>query len=745
MSDRLTRRDFLFIGGATVAGVTLGESGRRLLARADARQGTLHLTTGQQRWATTVCRECPAACGARVRLVDDVPVKLEGNPLCPFGRGRLCAKGQAAIEGYFDPDRLTGPFRRSGHRGEHQWQAITWDAAIAELASRVTPGAARPAAQALAFAAEEHGPLAGAWAQFWDAAGAKPVWMQGATPARLRRGFAALTGVDADPQFDLEHASHVLSFGAPIAEDWLSSVWAQRAYGRFRRSPSRSRGRLVQVDAHRSMTARKADEWLAVAPEHQVTLAYGVASVILRENRADQTFLEAFGGNTDAFEREVVDTYPPDEVATATGVPVVTVLRLARDLAASPRPLVVANADAPPRLVDAVFALNTLLGALDREGGVVASPAPPMSELSDGSTALRELVAGTRQPRLIAFRDASALRSLSAPAGCRTAINKAEFIVSFSPYLDETADVADLLLPGPTPLESWHAVTPPSVVRAECQAMARPAVSSRLETRDTLAVLHAVAVKAGGALEAACSWSSSETLANAELERLYVARRGGPNSNAHETTWLGELERGGWWVISATTKGGLAQAVLEAGGWSDPFFSPGRVREALKARGGVTWPDARRRVAVVSMPGRAATDSLNQDPVGAEDQFPLRLITFTPGTVALHGGGNNPSLFELLGQPEGPPWRVWAELNPDTAKEHGVSSGSEIRLTSASGGSMDAVALVVEGMTPKTVAVAFVPTLPAGGRWARLVHADVRSLGGGDGRRDQVSVRLTKA
>lgn len=744
MSDILTRRDFLFIGGATVAGVTLGEAGRRLLSRADARQGALHVT-GQQRFATTVCRECPAACGVRVRLIDDVPVKLEGNPLCPFGRGRLCAKGQAAIEGYFDPDRLKGPARRTGKRGEHRWEPITWDAAIAELASHLAGAPSQAASQALVFAAEEHGPLANAWARFWEASGAKPVWMQAATPARLRSRFAALTGVDADPQFDLEHATHVLSFGAPIAEDWLSPVWSQRAYGRFRRSPSRSRGRLVQIDAHRSMTARKGDEWLAVPSDQQATLAYGLASVILRESRADRTFLDALGGNHEAFERDVVDTYPPDDVATATGVPVVSVLRLARDLAASPRPLVVVNADAPPRLVDAVFALNGLIGALDREGGVSASPAPPADEPGDGVAALREMVSGTRQPRLLAFRDATALRSLTAPILFKAAIDKAEFVVSFSPYLDETADVADLLLPGPTPLENWHALTPPSVVRAECLALAKPAVAERLDTRDTIAVLRSVAVKSGGAIAEAFPWTSSESIATAEMERLYAARRGGPYSDAHETTWLGELEGGGWWVSAAAAKGAFAQAVLDAGGWADPFFAPGGVREALKARGGASWPGARLTLATAAAPGLATADVPSQAPSGAGDQFPLRLITFTPATVALYGGGNNPSLFELLGQPEGQPWRVWAELNPDTAKELGISNGAEIRLTSPSGGTLDAVAMLVEGMTPRAVAVAFVPTLPAGGRWARLVHADVRSLGGGDTRSDRFAVRVVKA
>jgi anaerobic selenocysteine-containing dehydrogenase len=743
MSDILTRRDFLFIGGATAAGVTLGEAGRRLLARADARLGATG-PGGQERSATTVCRECPAACGVRARLVDDVPVKLEGNPMCPFGRGRLCAKGQAALEGYFDPDRLVGPARRVGKRGEHRWEPISWDAAIAQLTAAVSAVTAPSVSQPVAFAAAEHGPLATAWARFWEAAGAKTVWVPSATPAQLRPGFTALTGVDADPLFDLDHATHVLSFGAPIVEDWLSTVWAQRAYGRFRRSPSRPRGRLVQIDAHRSMTARKADEWIAVPHEQQATLAYGVASVILRESRTDQGFLDAFGGDRAAFERDVVDAYPPDEVAAATGVPVVTVLRLARDLAASPRPLVVSNADAPTALVDAVFALNALLGALDREGGVLASPAPPPGHLDDAVAVLRGMAAGTLQPQLVAFRDASSFRSLTVPVSARAAVEKAKLVVSFSPYLDESSDLADLLLPGPTPLESWHAVVPPSVVRAECVALARPAVAARLNTRDTLAVLRGVAEKAGGPVADACSWTSSESITAAELDRLFAARRGGPFSDAYETTWLGELERGGWWVSTAGTREAFSQAAFEAGGWADPYFAPGGIRDSLKTHGGVSWPNARSVRAAGSATGGAPADSGRQPSTPSDEKFPLRLIAFTPATVALAGGGNNPSLFELLGQPEGQPWRVWAELNPDTASELGIESGFEIRLSAPSGQSLDAVALVVDGMLQGAVAVAFVPESPAGGRWARLVRADVRRLFDGGDSGDRFTVRVAR-
>ena len=136
MASILNRRDFLLYGGATVAGVTLGEAGRRWLARADERTWASR-PPAEETWAVSVCRECPASCGVRVRLMDGMPVKLEGNPLCPIARGRLCAKGQAALESYFDPDRLVGPARRTGPRGANRWTRISWTEAIDEFAARL--------------------------------------------------------------------------------------------------------------------------------------------------------------------------------------------------------------------------------------------------------------------------------------------------------------------------------------------------------------------------------------------------------------------------------------------------------------------------------------------------------------------------------------------------------------------------------------------------------------------------------
>ena len=735
MSDVLDRRDFLLYTAAAAAGVTLGEAGRRYLARADERASAWR---GRriERWATSVCRECPAACGIRVRLIDDVPVKLEGNPNCPIARGRLCAKGQAAIESYFDPDRLTGPARRLGPRGSNRWEAMSWDEATRLVAAQWPRSASTGETQPVALGGLDQGPLADAWLAAWRAAGAHVAWTATPTAGRLRPALHALTGMDADPLFDLEHATHVVSFGAPIVEDWLSPVWAQRAYGRFRRGAGHGRGRLVQIDARRSLTARKADEWIALPAEQQTILAYGLASVILREHRADAAFLDDHGGNVAAFATQIVSTCSPDDVAIQTNIPVVTILRLARELVASPRPLVMVAADGARPLLDAVFALNALIGAYDRQGGIAASPTRPADDLDDAAEAVRDIAVGRRRPAVLVLRDASPLRSLTAPIVPAGALDDVPFIVSFSPYLDEAAAIADLLLPTHTPLESWHLVAPPAAVPAELMAAAQPAVPARLNTQDLVATLHAIAGEFGGELAAAVPWNSSELIVRHTLGRLGGLRRGGPYSSAYETEWLRQLEEGGWWSPAMESGEAGIAAMLEGGGWGDPAFQRGAIREALGERGGLTFAPPIRFPAFNAVPPTAPQES----PRAARPE--LLLIPFVPSVANLAGNPNQPVLFELLGQPDGSPWSVWAELNPETGRDLGLFHGARIRIESRDG-HIEARAHLVEGMPHGHVAVAFVPGT-ADGRWARFMNEDLRRLYGARGSASACEVRVVR-
>jgi anaerobic selenocysteine-containing dehydrogenase len=530
----------------------------------------------------------------------------------------------------------------------------------------------------------------------------------------LRDRFEAITGVSVEPLFDVEHATYILSAGAPLVETWLSPLWAQRSYGRFRRGNGRSRGRLVQLDDRRSMTARKADEWIVVDTDRQPALVYGLMAVLLRESRIDRTAFQGVAGNLDEFERGIVARFTPDEVASLTGVPVVTILRLARDLVATPRPLVIVGTDADPALVDAVLALNSLIGAFDRPGGVLAA-LPPIESWAQAAAAGGAGAPAGVAPRLIALRDASAFRTLSAMTRTRAALGAAELVVSFSPFLDESAEVADLLMPVHTSLESWHAVVPAPGVPGQAIAIAAPVVAPRLNTKDLAAMLKTIATAVGGALPSACPWDSTQDLAMTALGHLATAHRGGPYTTTYESDWIQQLERGGWWTSPVASRDEFPNAVLSAGGWADPFFEPGQIRRSLRDQGGP-------RFAPPPVTALAA-------PAGAKrtTDFPLSLRTFVPAVVNLQGSPNQPVLFELLGQPEGEPWRRWVELNPETAKEAGLEKGAHVRIESAHG-SIDASMVLVDGMPRDAVALSFVPSVPHGGRWAQMIVGDVRGL-----------------
>src|SRR5438046_5847904 len=104
------------------------------------------IVPGVASWYATVCRECPAGCGVIARNREGRVVKLEGNPDHPVNEGALCLRGQAALQGLYHPDRLSGPsVREAGGPAK----PMLWDAAEKLVAERI--GALRAAGRS-----EEH-------------------------------------------------------------------------------------------------------------------------------------------------------------------------------------------------------------------------------------------------------------------------------------------------------------------------------------------------------------------------------------------------------------------------------------------------------------------------------------------------------------------------------------------------------------------------------------------------------------
>jgi len=100
----------------------------------------------------TYCALCVARCGAVAVVENGRFTRLEPDPGHPTGQA-LCAKGRAAPELVYHPERLTRPLRRTRPKGDPNpgWEPIGWDAALDQTAAAMRRAAERDGPQAVAF------------------------------------------------------------------------------------------------------------------------------------------------------------------------------------------------------------------------------------------------------------------------------------------------------------------------------------------------------------------------------------------------------------------------------------------------------------------------------------------------------------------------------------------------------------------------------------------------------------------
>jgi formate dehydrogenase major subunit len=132
----LTRRQFLQITGATLAGSSLALMGfSPSVAVAEVREFKLLRTTETR----NTCPYCAVACGIVMYGLGDGSknaeasiIHIEGDPDHPVNRGTLCPKGAGLLDFVHSPSRLLRPEYRAP--GSDKWQPISWDDALGRIA-----------------------------------------------------------------------------------------------------------------------------------------------------------------------------------------------------------------------------------------------------------------------------------------------------------------------------------------------------------------------------------------------------------------------------------------------------------------------------------------------------------------------------------------------------------------------------------------------------------------------------------
>jgi molybdopterin-containing oxidoreductase family iron-sulfur binding subunit len=490
MTDGMDRRRFLKVLGVTGAGAaTLSACGigpeptERLIPYLIQPEDQI---PGTATYYASTCRECPAGCGIRVRVREGRAVKIEGNPDSPINRGRLCARGQAALQGLYNPDRVIRPMVRNAAGG---FDAIDWEGAIQRLSAKVREAQGKGVVFLTGAEASTFGDLVDEWMR---QVGGRRVSYEPFGFEALRAGNRLAFGTAAIPSYDFANAKYVLSFGADFLDTWLSPVAFQNGFARahaFDAGRDASMAKFVYVGPRMSLTGMNADEWVAALPGTEGTLALALAQVIVSQRLAP---LPADVGRV----RDLLARHTPAAVAATVGIERETIVRLAIEFANSKGGLAVAGGTAAQypngaEIVAAVNILNYVVGAV----GKLVKFGPDLALSALGTFAdLAALTADMEAGRVALLLVHGANPGHSLPGAFTHALGKVWYRVSFSSYLDETAAACDLVLPDLHPLEQWADSRPRAGVLALQQPVVQPVFP---ETRGAGDVVLRLAGRAG--------------------------------------------------------------------------------------------------------------------------------------------------------------------------------------------------------------------------------------------------------
>jgi anaerobic selenocysteine-containing dehydrogenase len=636
------------------------------------------VTPGKANYYASSCRSCQAGCGILVRVSEGRAKKIEGNPAHPVNRGKLCARGQAALQELYHPDRIPQPLKRVGPRGSGEFAKITWEEALNQLVGQLKNLQQQNATDRLCLMTPQlAGTLSELTTRFMRSYGSdNQVSYDLLGPDWLRSANSTSFGLESLPYYDISETRYLLSFGADFVESHLSPVQYGYAFGRMRQGRDTVRGHFTYVGGRLSLTAASADRWMPARPGSEGVLALGMSRLILDESLHDRASIAANGLREETL-LQGLKAYDLPHVAEVTGLSQQAIAEVAREFATT-RPSLALAGEAVAfqsnalESVRAVQLLNVLVGNLNHLGGIYpdnGSPEGPTESFDDLVSLVKKLRAGTTQMLMI---HGDPVHTIPPATGFQDALSRVPFIVSFSPLMDDTALQADLILPDHAALESWGDVIPLAGTRDSVIGLMQPVVTPVFDTRQFSEVLMTVAHELGGQMKVAFPYESYLEMLKAQVKK----RAGLAAGEDFETTWAELLQNGGQ-------------------------FKTGREGKGFR------WQ------ASAGIPAPA-----NPDFAGTEKEFPLHLSIY-PSTAFYDGrGASLPWLQQLPDPMTTVVWDSWVELNPATAAELGVSFGDLVEVTSPQG-SIRVPAVIYPGIRPDMAAIPLGQGYKDMGRYAK--------------------------
>jgi len=459
----------------TIVTSTCGHNcGGRCVVNAHVKDGRIvHISTDQRRWNAT-------------------------HPPLP-----ACARGVGQIERTYHPDRLQYPMRRVGARGSGQWQRITWDQALDQVAAemlriRATHGNAaildtsRTGSTSMLHgrsAAKRFLHMFGGCTELWSNMSAEAEVFS----VRMTYGENDYKRAGREPT-DFEKSKFILMWGWSPGDGTFGT--GTMAYLKHARQQGT---RIVCVDPRRTNTSKQlADEHVFIRPSTDAAALIAMAHVIVTENLHDQAYCDRFvhgfdegavptGASYRSYLLGLPDGQPktPEWASAITGIPAETIRRLAIEFATA-KPAAIQGGYAPGRTAfgeqfhRAAYALAAITGNVGISGGNSgvsngATSGNGIKSLPAGNNPIDAKVASPMLADLLARGRSGGypadIKMIYSAGGdlfnqCPNAgkiaasLDRVDFIVVQDHFLTPTARMADIVLPATTFWERNDVHTP---------------------------------------------------------------------------------------------------------------------------------------------------------------------------------------------------------------------------------------------------------------------------------------------
>ena len=427
--------------------------------------------------------DCPDTCALLTSVEGGIATKVQGNPDHPQTGGVLCNKVSRYTERTYHLERLLTPLKRSGPKGSGQFEAVSWDAALKDIAGKLKTIAARqpeaitPYSYAGTMGLVQGEAMAG---RFFNRLGA----------SLLDRTICASAGAEGLSQTLGGKVGMRVEF---FAEARLIIIWGSNSIGsnlhfwRYAQQAKRDGAKLICIDPRNSETAEKCHEHIALLPGTDAALALAMMHELIAHDWLDHDYIAKHTLGWEALKERAMQ-WSPERAAKICDVPVAQIKSLARDYGqclVNQQPAAIRLNYGMQRVrgggnaTRAVACLPALIGAWKhRAGGLLLSSSgvfpvdkaalerpdllagrtPRSINMSTIGDALLKETSSDFGPRIEALIVYNSNPVAVAPESGRVVQGFARedlFTVVLEHFQTDTADYADYILPATTQLEHW--------------------------------------------------------------------------------------------------------------------------------------------------------------------------------------------------------------------------------------------------------------------------------------------------